>query len=929
MRLEIRNFSKPEPTDKAIAVLACNTANNAIRWQEGERLHHLFERRCDEFEARGDAGHAAVVTDAATYTFRDLDNRANQVARHLLGQGIAAGDRVALLFDKTIETYVALLAVLKVNAAYVPLDAGFPCDRIAFILKDAGVKAIVSLSSFGAKLDGFGLPQVLLDTATKEIDSQSARRLGVDEVAPPADQLCYIIYTSGTTGNPKGVAVDHPSICNFVKVAGEVYGIVPSDRVYQGMTIAFDFSVEELWVPLLAGATLVPGKPGTCLVGDDLADFLIARDVTVLCCVPTLLATIEKDLPKLRILLASGEACPQNLVTRWHRPGRTILNAYGPTEATVTATLTELYPDKPVTIGGPLPTYTIVILDEHKDEVVERGASGEIGIAGIGLARGYLNRPDLTATKFIPDFLNLPDNPSRKIYRTGDAGRINDSNEVEFFGRIDTQVKIRGYRIELGEIEAVLTQLPQIAQAVVHTYEPDDGPVELVAYYTLTQQASELDLAEAWKTLRAHLPSYMVPAYFEQLSAFPMTASNKVDRKALPAPEGPRFVGGGSSSFVAPRSDIEQALARALAETMKVDRVSVDDNFFNDLGAHSLLMAGFCSAIRRNTGMPNVAMKDIYLNPTIAKLAAHLKVSDSEPVEQTRAPFRIPTDFEYFGCGALQLAFYVGYGAFLLWLFLVGFFWCYEAIDSPVDTYLRIIAYTFAMFVLLNAIPIAAKWLLIGRWKAEVFPIWSLRYFRFWLVKSLVQNAPVIVFAGSPLYNLYLRLLGARIGSNTVIRCRSLPVCTDLISIGANTILRTDSVLLGYKAQANYIHTGPVHIGDDVIVGEVERARYQYAHGGWRAARPLVLICRAASACPRASAITARPRRRRPPTIRFVEGRNCTTLRRVVYTAMQMISGLVFTGLPLLALIYFVPFLLSLSDGAQFFSPGHEPILLS
>jgi non-ribosomal peptide synthetase component F len=211
-----------------------------------------------------------------------------------------------------------------------------------------------------------------------------------------------------------------------------------------------------LWVPLLAGTTLGPGKPGTSLVGADLADYLSAKRVTVMCCVPTLLGTIERDLPDLRILLVSGEACPQNLVTRWQRPGRTMLNAYGPTEATVTCTLTELYPNKPVTIGGPLPTYSIVILAEDNDEALERGAMGEICVAGIGLAAGYLNREDLTAKKFIPDFLNVPNNPSKRIYRTGDLGRINADGEVEFFGRIDTQAKIRGYRIELAEIEAVL-----------------------------------------------------------------------------------------------------------------------------------------------------------------------------------------------------------------------------------------------------------------------------------------------------------------------------------------------------------------------------------------------------------------------------------------------------------------------------------------
>ena len=408
--------------------------DNAIRWQAGERLQHLFEQRCDEIHA-GNGPHEAVITEGATYSFRDLDNRANQVARFLIEQGIKSGDRVALMFDKGVHAYVALLAVLKVNAAYVPLDAGFPNERIGFILQDAGVSAIVTMSAFREKLTSFAATQVFLDAAERMIAEKSAARLAAHEVMPPKDELAYVIYTSGTTGRPKGVAIEHASICNFVRVAAEVYGMRQGDRCYQGMTIAFDFSVEELWVPLIAGAALVPGKAGASLVGGDLADYLESNRVTVMCCVPTLLATIERDLPELRILLVSGEACPQNLVTRWHRSGRTMLNAYGPTEATVTATLTELYPDKPVTIGGPLPTYTIVILDPDKDEAVEKGGSGEIGIAGIALAAGYLNRDDLTQKKFIPDFLNIANNPSKRIYRTGDLGRINDQDEVEFHGR--------------------------------------------------------------------------------------------------------------------------------------------------------------------------------------------------------------------------------------------------------------------------------------------------------------------------------------------------------------------------------------------------------------------------------------------------------------------------------------------------------------
>jgi non-ribosomal peptide synthetase-like protein len=906
-------------------MLVCETADNAIRWKAGERLDHLFEQRCDAFASAGGPEPAAILTDFASVSFSELDARANRAARYLLAQGLTAGDCIGLLFDKTVETYVALLAVLKINAAYVPLDASFPSERIAFILEDAGVKAMVSLSSYADKLAPFDLPKIFLDAACNEIGAQRPERLSQRERPAPKDELCYVIYTSGTTGNPKGVAIEHASICNFVRVAGEVYGIEEGDRAYQGMTIAFDFSVEELWVPLLKGATLVPGRPGTSLVGDDLADFLIERKVTYLACVPTLLATIEKDLPDLRILLVSGEACPQNLVVRWHRPGRTILNAYGPTEATVTATLTELYPDKPVTIGSPLPTYTIVILDETKDAALERGALGEIGIAGVGLAKGYLNRDDLTARKFIPDFLGLPNNPAKRIYRTGDVGRINEAGEVEFHGRIDTQVKLRGYRVELGEIEAVISQLPQIGQAVVHTWEPEPGTTELVAYYTLKQGETELPLAEVAQTLKARLPGYMIPGYFEKLAAIPMTGSNKADRKSLPAPTGPRFAAGGGS-YVAPRSEREQALADALMEVMKVDRVSVADNFFHDMGAHSLLMARFCSSLRRQ-GL-SVAIKDIYLNPTIEKLAQHLgAMAEEELVEEEREPLRIPSNLAYYGCGALQLAFYLGYGSFLVWLLVAGFEWTYARFDDPLLSYARIVGFAFALFILLSIIPIAAKWVLIGRFKKEAIPIWSFRYFRFWVVKSLMGSAPIVLFRGTPLYNLYLRLLGAHIGANTVLRGRFLPVCTDLLSIGANTILRTDCVLLGYKAQANYIYTGTIRIGDDAIVGEASVLDIDTEIGdGAQLGHASSL--QSGQRVPAGKCYHGSPAQETSADYRFVEARNCTPLRRALFSALQLASVFLFlAGLPVLFLYFAVPYLLALSAGAQLANPQSGPEL--
>ena len=663
---------------------------------------------------------------------------------------------------------------------------------------------------------------ITLDTAEAEIAGQNAERLSPAETDPQADPLCYIIYTSGSTGNPKGVAIEHPSICNFVRVAAEVYGIKQDDRVYQGMTIAFDFSVEELWVPLVVGATLVPGRADTNLLGADLADFLFDRKVTALCCVPTLLATIERDLPDLRFILVSGEACPRDLVSRWHQPGRTFLNAYGPTEATVTCTLTELHPETPVTIGGPLPTYSIVVLDEHEDKLVEDGGMGEIAVAGIGLAKGYVNRDDLTEKAFVPDFLDIENNPSKRIYRTGDLGRIDDKGEVEFHGRIDTQVKVRGYRIELTEIESVFMEAPEVAAAVVDTYEPEPGTVELVAYYTLKDETQELASDALSKLLRSRLPAYMVPGYVEKLDEIPMLPSNKADRKSLPAPTGARFIATGGE-VVAPRNETEEIIAAALAEVLEIKEVSVEDNFFFDLGAHSLLMAQLSAALRERLPGTDLSMRDIYLHPTVAGLAELMAQSaaeaDTKPAgAEKRAPHRA-SDAAYYGCGALQALTYLIGSAALVYTGVIGFEWAI-APATMLETFMRMVVLGAVYLTGILVLPIAAKWLLIGKWRADVIPVWSLSYYRFWLVKTLVQMSPVRAIGGAPLYNVYLRLLGASIGEDVVILSKSLPVCTDLLTIGDGTILSEDTQIPTYRAEGGYIETGPVTLGCDVFVGE-------------------------------------------------------------------------------------------------------------
>ncbi|MEP9349210.1 Pls/PosA family non-ribosomal peptide synthetase [Xanthobacter sp. KR7-225] len=779
-----------------------------------ERLEMLFEG----LAARHGSTAAVVVRDA-TWSYAEIDARANQLARLLIGRGVKPADRIGLLLNRSVETYVVMLAVMKAGAVYVPLAAAFPEQRIAFIVEDAGLSLVITIAPYREKVQHLPVRHLIVDEAGAAIDAHSHAPLPRDAAPLREDRACYILYTSGTTGKPKGVVVEHRSICNFVRVAAERYGYRPGDRVYQGMTIAFDFSVEEIWVPFAGGATLVPAPGDQTLIGAELADFLRDNAVTCMACSPTLLSSIESEVPALRLILVGGEACPHNLVVRWSRPGLTLLNTYGPTEATVTATMGVLTPDRPVTIGRPLPSYAIAILDPAQPALAPPGELGEIGIAGVGLAVGYLNRSDLTAQKFIPDFLDLPHNPSGRIYRTGDLGRLNEAGDIEYHGRVDTQVKIRGNRIELGEIEAVLLEHPSIAQAVATTWQSDPERLELVAYYTLKSGAAPLSRRDISRALKRRLPDFMVPSFLEELAAIPMTVSDKVDLRQLPPPAADKHTG--ESQTIAPRNDQERFVVAQLCDVLKRDRVCVEAHFFDDLGANSLLMARLCSRLRTKEGWGTASMRDIYLNPTAAALAAHLqRQSGAAAAEVVPQATHRASDLAYRTCGVAQFAFYFVYGFVLQWSFNTGLTWVNEKLDEPFGLYLRSTVLAVVFFFGWSALCVIAKWLLVGRWRVESFPLWGARYFRFWVVMTLVRSAPVVLFKGSPLYSLYLRLLGARLGHNSVVECRSMPVCTDLISIGDNAILRKESTVLGYRAEAGYIHTGPVVIGNDAFVGE-------------------------------------------------------------------------------------------------------------
>ncbi len=743
---------------------------------------------------------------------------------------------MAIHLIRSVNTYVSLLAVLKVHASFVPLDPGFPRDRKHFIMEDANVSAVITTSEIAESVMAKGVKAIELDKEADEISRLSPEPVDENTLPPSRDNLCYIIYTSGTTGKPKGVAIEHPSICNFVKVAQQVYQYKKEDRVYQGMTIAFDFSIEEIWIALTIGAAIVPGPTDCRRIGPELGEFLTKNKVSVFCCVPTLLATIEDDIPSLRLLMVGGEACSPELVRRWSRPGRRILNTYGPTEATVTAACAELEPGKKVTIGRPLPSYKIEIMDE-KLRPVPKGEIGEICIGGIGVARGYLNRPRLTAEKFVPDPAASKAEPPHYIYRTGDLGRVNEEGEIEYLGRMDTQVKIRGYRIETSEIESVMLILPEVERAVVSTYSPSDGVSELAAWFTLKPgcKKDEKEVIEALVgILRQKLPSYMVPAYIQRIDEMPVLPSGKVDRSRLPAPFGKRLTLN-DKDFTPPSNELEKKLADMFAKALGLEQVSVTDDFFQDLGGHSLVAAKLVSMLRRDHEFSHLSLADIYANPSVRSLAKKFEAQDSAKTEKTRVYplkdsrkrrreglIRTYSDRRVWTCGVGQLSALFLYG----FIFSIpGLFFLKKALlvlendiyaIGPAASYL---AEGFGVELLLAFIlPILFKRIVMGKVRPGEYPLWGLFFLRWWITERVVHMSPLSLFTGTPLFAPYARALGAKIGRNCLIRTGLLH-CMDLIEIGDGTSVDIGTHIYAYEVRDGLLILDKVTIGKDCYVG--------------------------------------------------------------------------------------------------------------
>ena len=573
-------------------------------------LHQLVKEQVDRSP---DA--IAVISEDGSITYRELDCRANGIAHRLEAMGIGPEAVLAVCLDRSIDMVAAFLGILKAGAAYLPVDVSYPADRIAYILQDACVSAVIaSPDTAGCVPDGLA-PVVILDNEGLEGQSEARRQAN----ASP-DNAAYVIYTSGSTGKPKGVVIEHRSIVNHVLWMQSRWPMGVGDAVLQCASPSFDASVWEVWNALTTGARLVIANTRGYADPGYLARCIMDHRVTHALIVPAVLDLLAQHpdferCTSLRCLFPGGEALKHSLVQLIRsRRDIEIVNLYGPTETTINATFWVTGESEPTSgsiepIGGPIANDRAYILDSNLNPV-PIGVPGELHIAGASVGRGYLRRPELTAERFIPD----PFVPGERAYKTGDVCRFRADGVIEYLGRNDHQVKVRGFRIELGEIETAISDDAAVAQAVVVAREDIPGHTRLVAYVVARAQRS-LDIAQLRANLRKCLPDYMVPSAFMILPALPLTPGGKTDHKALPAPE----PSDGPARYQAPRTPTEKTVAGIFAETLHLDRVGIDDDFF-DLGGHSLLAAQLVARIRSTLGV-DLPVRQLFEARTVAGLA--------------------------------------------------------------------------------------------------------------------------------------------------------------------------------------------------------------------------------------------------------------------------------------------------------------------
>ncbi|MFF2482377.1 amino acid adenylation domain-containing protein [Paenibacillus sp. NPDC058071] len=563
-------------------------------------------------------------------SYREVNEQSNQLARFLQRHGAGPETLIGIYQPRSPEMIISILAVLKSGAAYVPLSTALPEERLAYIAQEANFKIILSDSSYEQKIatilykqDGSSVKLWTMDQIRSEIESLPAGELAV-QIAP--HDLAYIIYTSGSTGKPKGVMIEHRGIPNLIHEQIGKFRLNSGDRVLQYASASFDASVSEIFTCLVAGATLVLLPDEGLYIGDKLYQVLKDKQISVVTLVPSVLNGLpQEELPDLKTVVTAGEACTRKLIQYW-APKLNFLNAYGPTESTVCATIHECdADDEIISLGAPLQGTAVYLLNEQL-EPVGTGKTGELYLSSVGLARGYLNKPELTASRFIKNPFN--DGFNERLYRTGDLCLKTDSGDFQWAGRADLQVKVSGIRIELEEIEHALREHAEIEEAVV-TYHSEGS---YIAAYLKSNTPFKPSIRQVRDYLLTKFPPYMIPTRFLFVDDFAVMNSGKIDRNALPAIEIARRVT--ETVYAAPTSYMEKELAQIWSEVLKIDQVGLHDNFY-ELGGQSLMATQIVSRIRSVLGM-EIPLQIIFSSePTIEQTALAIEQYQLEQIDSS------------------------------------------------------------------------------------------------------------------------------------------------------------------------------------------------------------------------------------------------------------------------------------------------------
>jgi non-ribosomal peptide synthetase-like protein len=790
-------------TTAEAAVLRGETRPDLVR---DEVLAELFATTAT---ARG--YRIAYVSEGRVWTYAQVHALSDSIARGLVRAGIGPGDVVGLWMPRGVGLLVAQIAITKSGAAWLPFDADAPVERIGVCLADAAAKALLTDEAHRAPAAAARRP-VLVSADLDDLSDEAPldpRGRGLT-----ADHPAYLIYTSGSTGTPKGIVVTHRNICHFLRSANEVYGVKSDDVMFQAASLAFDLSMEEVWVPYLVGATLFVATPAILGDVERLPDVMDVAGITVLDMVPTLLAMLPREVPSVRLILVGGEALAPSLVERWEKPGRRFFNTYGPTEATVVATAAEVRAGEAVTIGRPIPNYSCYVADESLNPL-PAGVPGELLIGGPGVAKGYLGRPDLTAEKFVANPFPS-DGTDPILYRSGDAVSIDADGNIAFHGRIDDQVKIRGFRVELGEIETKIAALPGVSQVAV-VMRQDDGIDRLVAF--IVSNGQTIDRLALRLSLRDRLPSYMIPSHFEIVDQLPRLTSGKVDRKALRLSE---LTAAEAAVEETPRNPTEAALMAAAKRVFPGQAIGFEADFFTELGGHSLIAARFVSAVRGTPALATITLQDVYSARTLRAISAKLGADRRDLAEAPRdLSFAAPPTLRRFLCGLAQAA-ALPFILALMTAQWLGIFISYMLLSGENSGLAVELVILLGVYMTINVVTvfvaIAGKWLILGRTRPGRYPLWGVYYYRWWLTQRLLALTHAKWFQGSPVMRWYLRALGARVGRDALIaevECGAV----DLVSIGAGAAIGGKVRFANAEVIGNELVIGTIDIGADAYVG--------------------------------------------------------------------------------------------------------------